>query len=178
MIFFYFPLRVFFSQIYLTSCITEFFSLQVLKEDIDNNGSNSHHQSSPSPSYSPTVSSPYMHPHHYRYDQRMQNTGGTSFEKRPLPSPNEILQESVRASVLRDGSKAAGRPGSPGPLSLSYRASSSNLPGQPEADAPSENRFNPDQATALICPESNTSDQCQDPGCPEGTDKSCKKNYP
>lgn len=145
--------------------------LKVLnKEDLDNNGSNSHQQSSPSPSYSPTVSSPYMHPHHYRYDQRMQNAGNAaSFEKRPLRSPNEILQESVRASVLRDGSKAAGRPGSPGPLSLAYRpsSSSSNLPGQPEADAPSENRFDPDPGTALICPESNTSDRCQDPGCPE-----------
>ncbi|KAJ8920996.1 hypothetical protein NQ315_015792 [Exocentrus adspersus] len=155
--------------------------LKVLKEDTDNGGvgANSHHQSSPSPSYSPTVSSPYMHPHHYRYDQRMQTTGGggggggssaaSPFEKRPLRSPNEILQESVRASVLRDGSKAVGRPGSPGPLSLAYRpsSSSSNLPGQPEGDASSENRFDPDQATALICPESNTSERCQDPGCPE-----------
>ncbi|KAJ8943845.1 hypothetical protein NQ314_009612 [Rhamnusium bicolor] len=142
--------------------------LKVLKEDLDNNASNSHHQSSPSPSYSPTVSSPYMHPHHYRYDQRMPTTG-TSFEKRPLRSPNEILQESVRASVLRDGSKAAGRPSSPGPLSLAYRpsSSSSNLPSQPEADAPPENRFDPDPATALICPESNNADRCQDPGCPE-----------
>ncbi|KAJ8979564.1 hypothetical protein NQ317_012953 [Molorchus minor] len=111
---------------------------------------------------------PYMHPHHYnRYDQRMPPTSSANFEKRPLRSPNEILQESVRASVLRDGSKAAGRPGSPGPLSLAYRASSSNLPGQPEADAPPENRFDPDQATALICPESNNSERCQDPGCPE-----------
>ncbi|KAJ8960859.1 hypothetical protein NQ318_020157 [Aromia moschata] len=122
--------------------------LKVLKEEnMDNNGGGGgHHQSSPSPSYSPTVPSPYMqHPHHYnRYEQRMPTTGGSgaasAFEKRPLRSPNDLLlQESVRASVLRDGSKAGGRPNSPGgPLSLAaaYRAaSSSNLPaGQSEAD--------------------------------------------
>lgn len=82
-----------------------------------------------------------------------------------------MLQESVRASVLRDGSKA-GRPGSPEPMSLAYKPSSSSMctmPQQPEADAPPENRFDPDPAaTALICPESKTADQCRNPGCPEG----------
>lgn len=146
--------------------------LKVMKEEID--GSNVH-QSSPSPSsYSPAMS-PYMHPHHYRqYEQRLPQSGASYDHKRPLRSPNELLQESVRASVLRDGSKGC-RPSSPssgGPMSLTYRppsSSSCSLPQQHEADAPPENRFDPDPAaTALICPESNTNEQCQDPGCPEG----------
>lgn len=146
--------------------------LKVMKEEIES--SPNLPQSSPSPSsYSPAMS-PYMHPHHYRqYEQRMPTTGA-SFEtahKRPLRSPSEMLQESVRASVLRDGSKA-GRPPSPGPMSLAYRpssSSSSSLPQQPEADAaPPENRFDPDPAaTALVCPESNSIDRCNDPDCPE-----------
>lgn len=144
--------------------------LKVMKDDGDG-------QSMPSPSYSPAMS-PYMHPHHYRqYEQRLPATGASFDHKRPLRSPNEMLQESVRASVLRDGSKA-GRPPSPGPMSLAYRPSSSSscsLPPQPEADAPPENRFDPDPAaTALICPESNTAEHCQDPGCPEGTRKNTR----
>ncbi|XP_063922457.1 zinc finger protein chinmo-like isoform X2 [Zophobas morio] len=148
--------------------------LKVLKEEMETSSSN-HHQSSPSPSYSPAMS-PYMHPHHYRqYEQRMPATGAAfeSAMKRPLRSPSETLHESVRASVLRDGSKTtttSGRPGSPGhgPLSLAFRPSSScSLPLQPEADAPPENRFDPDPATAVVCPESNTSECCQDTGCAE-----------
>lgn len=147
--------------------------LKVMKEEIE---SSNLPQSSPSPSsYSPAMS-PYMPPHHYRqYEQRMPQTGA-SYEpvhKRPLRSPNEILQESVRASVLRDGSKA-GRPPSPGPMSLAYRPASSSscsMQQQPEADAPPENRFDPDpNATAMVCPESNSIDH-RDPGCPEGTSK-------
>ncbi|KAF5289889.1 hypothetical protein FQA39_LY14951 [Lamprigera yunnana] len=144
--------------------------LRVLNEDSD--GTNLQQQSSPSPSYSPAMS-PYMHPHHYRqYDQRIATSNNTSFEpstKRSLRSPNELLQETVRASVLRDGSKA-GRPGSPGPMSLAYRPSSSSSCSlqQLETDGTSENRFNSETtATALICPESKTNDQCRDPGCPE-----------
>lgn len=147
--------------------------LKVSKDEPEGSNSNLH-QSSPSPSYSPAMS-PYMHPHHYRQYEHL--SGGASFEsnssmKRPLRSPNEMLQESLRASVLRDGSKA-GRPGSPEPMSLAYRPSSSSsmcpLPQQPEADAPPENRFDPDPAaTALICPESNTADHCHAPGRPEG----------
>lgn len=90
--------------------------------------------------------------------------------KRPLRSPSEIKQEAAnRASVLRDGSKAAGRPGSPGQM-FAYRPSSSlsNLPSQPGGDSPPESRFDPDPAAALICPESNTVDRFQDPGCAEG----------
>ncbi|CAH0557309.1 unnamed protein product [Brassicogethes aeneus] len=130
------------------------------KEDLDTSGSN-HHQSSPSPSYSPAMS-PYMHPLYRGYEQRLP-TSSAAYEnplKRPLRSPNEILQESVRASVLRDGSKTMGRPGSPGPLSLAYRppsSSSCSLPTQHEADAPPENRFDPDPATA-ICPETNNTE--------------------
>lgn len=148
--------------------------LKLIKEEMDPQPSSLPPQSSPShSSFSPAMS-PYMYPHHYRqYEQRLPSTGA-AFEplhKRPLRSPNELLQESVRASVLRDGSKA-GRPTSPGPMSLAYRPSSSSscsLPPQPEADAPPENRFDPDPAaTALICPESNTANHCQDPGCPEG----------
>lgn len=149
--------------------------LKVLKEEMDTSStSNNHHQSSPSPSYSPAMS-PYMHPHHYRqYEQRMPATGA-AFEnsmKRPLRSPNDTLHESIRASVLRDGSKSSGRPGSPthGPLSLAFRPSSScSLPLQPEADAPPENRFDPDPATAVVCPESNTSECCLNTGCAEGS---------
>lgn len=148
--------------------------LRVLKEEGE--GSNLQQQSSPSPSYSPAMS-PYMHPHHFRqYDQRIPTSSTSSFEpttKRSLRSPNDLLQETVRASVLRDGSKA-GRPGSPGgPMSLAYRPSSSSscsLPQQPEADGPPEGGFNSSErtATAMICPESNSSEQCGDPGCPEG----------
>lgn len=122
-------------------------------------------QERPSPSpYSPM--SPYMHPPHYRpYDQR------SATERRTLRSPSELLQESVRASVLRDGSKA-GRPPSPGPMSLAYRPSSSSscsLPTQQEADAPPEqHRFDPEPAAALICPEPSSEQQRRDPGCPEG----------
>lgn len=68
--------------------------LKVLKDEVDTSNSN-HHQSSPSPSYSPAMS-PYMH--HYRpYDQQM-GSNGNSFEsggnsmKRQLRSPNELLQ--------------------------------------------------------------------------------------
>lgn len=145
--------------------------LRVLNEDGE--GANLQQQSSPSPSYSPAMS-PYMHHHYRQYDQRIPTSSSTSFEptsKRSLRSPSELLQETVRASVLRDGSKA-GRPGSPGPMSLGYRPSSSSscsLPQQPEADGPPENRFNSETtATALICPESNSNEQCRDPGCPEG----------
>lgn len=131
--------------------------LKVLKEEADAaTATGTPHQSSPSPSsaYSPAMS-PYLH--HYRPYER------AAYEhKRPLRSPSELLQESVRASVLRDG-KAAARPSSP--MSLAYRPSS----GQHEADGPPENRFDPDAATALICPEAKSNDQCQDPGCPEGT---------
>lgn len=159
--------------------------LNILKEEMDSSNSQQQQQqqqqqqpqSSPSPSYSPTMS-PYMQPpHHYRqYDQRIPS-GGSSFEnlnnmKRSQRSPSieQALQD--RASVLRDGSKS-GRPGSPGPLSLAYRpspTSSCPYPNQPnqEADAPPENRFDPDPATALICPESDSANLCQDPGCPEG----------
>ncbi|GJQ67281.1 putative metal ion binding protein [Trypoxylus dichotomus] len=118
-------------------------------------------QERPSPSpYSPM--SPYIPPPHYRpYDQRLS-------DRRPLRSPNELLQESVRASVLRDGSKA-GRPTSPGPMSLAYRPSSSSscsLPTQQEADAPPEqHRF--DQETANVCPEPSSEQQHRDLGCPE-----------
>lgn len=53
---------------------------------------------------------------------------------------------------------------------VTYRASSStsNPPSQPGSDDAPEARFNPDAATALICPESKTSENYQDPGCPEG----------
>lgn len=47
-------------------------------------------------------------------------------------------------------------------------SSSSSLPNQPGGEDPPEGRFDPDPATALICPESNNSDKCQNPGCPEG----------
>lgn len=76
------------------------------KEEADGNQHHNHPVSSPS-SYSP-VMSPYMHPHHYRqYEQRLPASGNVydSPRKRHLPSPSELLQESVRASVLRDGSK-------------------------------------------------------------------------
>ncbi|XP_028137110.1 zinc finger protein chinmo isoform X2 [Diabrotica virgifera virgifera] len=145
--------------------------IKVPKEEIDTPVSNtSHHQSSPSPSYSPTMS-PYMHPHHYRpYEPRMATPGapyGDNAMKRPLRSPSDLMQDN-RVSVLRDGSKAVGRPGSPGQM-CAYRPSSSlsNLPSQPGGDSPPESRFDPDPATALICPESNTLDRFQDPGCPE-----------
>lgn len=121
-------------------------------------------QQRPSP-YSPM--SPYIHPPHYRppYDQRL------SSDRRPLRSPNELLQESLRASVLRDGSKA-GRPTSPGPMSLAYRppsSSSCSLPTQQEADAPpDQHRFDLEPATAPVCPEPSSEQQQRDPGCPEG----------
>lgn len=163
--------------------------LKMLKEDPDQAPTNSNlHQSSPSPSYSPAMS-PYMQSHsHYRQYEQQQHMpggggGGGSFEsgsgmKRPLRSPNEMMQESLRESVLRDGSKA-GRPGSPPDhMNLSYRPSSSSgcpLPQQPEGDGARDNRFESDQpATALRCPESNNAERCRDPGCPEG--KSFKRN--
>lgn len=140
--------------------------LRVLNDENENN--NVQHQSSPSPTYSPSMS-PYVHPQHYRqYDQRIPTTNTSSFDstsKRALRSPNDLLQETVRASVLRDGSKAA-RPGSPNPMGLSYRPSSSSscsLPQQPEPDGTPET-----SATALICPETTNNEQCRDPGCPEG----------
>lgn len=161
--------------------------LKVLKDEIES--TSNQHQSSPSPSYSPAMS-PYMHPHHYRqYEQRMPATGAafeSSTMKRPLRSPSDMSHEPFRASVLRDGSKTAGRPTSPEPLSFALRPSSSSsctLPSsQPEADAPPpENRFDPNPATAAICPESNNTttttnntsssgnDQCcQNTGCAEG----------
>lgn len=76
------------------------------KEESDSSQAMHHPVSSPS-SYSPAMS-PYMHPHHYRqYEQRLPSTASIydSPRKRHLPSPSELLQESVRASVLRDGSK-------------------------------------------------------------------------
>nr|XP_022908895.1 zinc finger protein chinmo isoform X1 [Onthophagus taurus] len=125
-----------------------------------------HEDERPTPSpYSPM--SPYsMHPPHYRpYDQRM-----TPVDRRSLRSPNDMHPESIRPSVLRDCSKV-GRPPSPGPMSLAYRPSSSSscsLPTQQEADAPPEHRFDQEPAaTALICPEPSTNQQCVDPGCPE-----------
>lgn len=81
------------------------------------------HQSSPSPSYSPAMS-PYMqHPHYRQYEPHLGGGGGAGGggSLRALRSPNEMLQESLRESVLRDGSKQGGRPGSPPePLSM-YR---------------------------------------------------------
>lgn len=97
-----------------------------MKEEVDNMPPTStHHQSSPSPSYSPVMSPYTMHPHHYRpYEQqRLPPVSSASYEnsmKRPLKSPNEIMQESVRATVLRDA-KQPTRPGSPGPVSRIYR---------------------------------------------------------
>ncbi|KAL3280829.1 hypothetical protein HHI36_004060 [Cryptolaemus montrouzieri] len=154
--------------------------LKILSEELEN--ANNHqqqsqpHQSSPSPSYSPSMS-PYLQSHHHyrQYDQRIPSSG-SAFEnlnnmKRSQRSPTSEQSLQDRASVLRDGSKS-GRPGSPGPLSLAYRPSPSSscpFPSQPsqEADAPPENRFDPDPATALICPESDSANMCQDPGCPE-----------
>ncbi|CAH1969001.1 unnamed protein product [Acanthoscelides obtectus] len=172
--------------------------LKLIKEELDTSPTpptSTHqpqqHQSSPSPSYSPAMS-PYMHPHPYgRYEQRMapaSSTGGPgsgaatpNYEgaggvKRQLRSPSELMQESIRASVLRDGKQQQGAPPlSPGAAAsgqqpgqgapLGYR--SSNLPNQPGSDDASETRFDPDPATALICPESKKIDRCQDPGCPE-----------
>ncbi|XP_023015122.1 chronologically inappropriate morphogenesis isoform X2 [Leptinotarsa decemlineata] len=152
--------------------------IKIPKEEIETPVSNAHHQSSPSPSYSPAMS-PYMHPHHYRpYDSPRMPASAPPYDnsmKRPLrSSPNEVMQqqESVRVSVLRDGSKATGRPGSPpggGHVSHPYRPSSSlsNLPSQPGGEDSPENRFDPDPATAMICPESSSLDRSQDPGCAE-----------
>ncbi|KAG5896893.1 hypothetical protein JTB14_033531 [Gonioctena quinquepunctata] len=146
--------------------------MKIPKEEIDTPVSTAHHQSSPSPSYSPAMS-PYMHSHHYRpYESPRMSNACPTYEnsmKRPLRSPNEIMQESVRVSVLRDGSKATGRPPSPGQLSHPYRpsSSSSNLPNQPGGDGSPENRFDPDPATALVCPESTNLERAQDPGCAE-----------
>lgn len=117
-------------------------------------------QERPTP-YSPM--SPYMLPPHYRpYDQRLTT------DRRPLRSPNDLLSDSIRASVLRDGTKVV-RPSSPGPMSLPYRPSSScSLPTQQEADAPpDQQRFDQtEHATALVCPE--PSKERRDAGCPEG----------
>ncbi|KAF7268008.1 hypothetical protein GWI33_018809 [Rhynchophorus ferrugineus] len=136
---------------------------KILKEDPENNQSN-HQQSSPSPSYSPKMS-PYMH-HHYRPYERLSSTN-SQYEMKHPRSPNELVQEN-RASVLRDGSKRAG---SPAPLSLAYRPSSSSscsAPPHNEADAPPDEMYEAtDRATALICPETTNADRCQDPGCPE-----------
>lgn len=81
------------------------------------------HQSSPSPSYSPAMSPYLQHPHYRQYEQHLGSSGsggGGGGSLRSLRSPNEMLQESLRESVLRDGSKQGGRPGSPEPLSM-YR---------------------------------------------------------
>lgn len=141
--------------------------LNQIKEEIDNANHNQQPQSSPSPSYSPAMS-PYMHQHYRQYEQRAPS-GGAAFEnnmkQRGQRSPTEMQD---RASVLRDGK--SGRPSSPGPLSLAFRPSPNSCnfsSSQPEADAPPESRFDPDPATALICPESNSANVCQDPGCPE-----------
>ncbi|CAH1183373.1 unnamed protein product [Phaedon cochleariae] len=168
--------------------------LKVLKEEMDSTPlpNSTHHQSSPSPSYSPSMS-PYMHQQHlYRHqypDQQQQQrcpTSGTAhpYDRRPqrsptdsarasLCSPNEsarrrspntVMQESVRASVLRDGSRAAGRPGSPGPLSLGYRpsSSSSSLPGQEGAQEGAG------EGGGQTCVEGmGTEVAARDPGCPE-----------
>lgn len=134
----------------------------------------------PSPSsYSPAMS-PYMQPHHYRnHEQRISNqniNSGPNYDsprKRPLRSPNELLQDAaaVRASVLRDGSKAVAgsRPGSPscanaggGPLSLAFRpssSSSSSLPPQPEADAPPEHKYEPSEVNATAATGNSTFDR-------------------
>lgn len=140
---------------------------KILKEEAENNQpTNQQQQSSPSPSYSPKMS-PYMH-HHYRPYDRLSSTN-SQYEMKHPRSPNDLVQEN-RASVLRDGSK---RTGSPTPLSLAYRpTSSSSCPAPPahnEADAPPpDQRYEAtDRATALICPETTNADRCQDPGCPE-----------
>lgn len=81
------------------------------------------HQSSPSPSYSPAMSPYLQHPHYRQYEQHMGGGAGAGGggSLRSLRSPNEMLQESLRESVLRDGSKQqGGRPGSPESLSM-YR---------------------------------------------------------
>lgn len=158
-------------------------------KDQDNDPSSIQQQTAPSPSsYSSAMTTPYMHPHHYRqYDQRLPQPAtpyDSPRKQRLLHSPSELaMQESVRASVLRDGSKA-GRPGSPTPMSLAYRpssSSSSSLPPQPEADAPPEHRFDdantgaattvPFDRTAAV-EESNCVDHHKksqsDLGCPEG----------
>lgn len=111
--------------------------------------------------YSPM--SPYIPPPHYRpYDQRLPT------DRRPLRSPND---ETVRASVLRDGSKT-GRPPTPGSISRAYRppsSSSCGLPTQQEADAPPEQHgFDTEPITTLMCQEPSSEQQRRDPGCPEG----------
>lgn len=88
-----------------------------------------HPASSPSTTYSQSpVMSPYMHPFHQRMYDRHPSTAVSPYDsrKRHLPpsppdaaSATTALHESVRASVLRDGSKAA-RNSSPQPMGLGY----------------------------------------------------------
>lgn len=106
---------------------------KMLKEEQDGGGAGSNpssnpqqhqqHQSSPSPSYSPAMSPYLQHPHYRQYEPHMGGAAGPGGggSLRALRSPNEMLQESLRESVLRDGSKQGGRPGSPPePMSM-YR---------------------------------------------------------
>lgn len=100
-----------------------------MKEEVDvMPPTSTHHQSSPSPSYSPALSPYQMHHHHYRpYEQpqRLPPVSSASYDnsmKRPSKSPNDNMQEPVRSTVLIDGSKRGGRPGSPGgSISRGYR---------------------------------------------------------
>lgn len=88
----------------------------------------SHAASSPSTTYSQSpVMSPYMHPYHQRIYDRHPSTAVSPYESRKRhhpPSPPDAasataaLHESVRASVLRDGSKTART--SPQPMGLGY----------------------------------------------------------
>lgn len=102
-----------------------------------------HHPSTSSSSYSP-VMSPYMHPPHYRpaYEQRLPASApppshyDASPRKRHHRSSSEAIQDStVRASVLRDGSKSrtAPEPEKHSPISLAYRpVSQPQQPQEPE----------------------------------------------
>lgn len=89
-----------------------------------------HTASSPaSTTYSQSpVMSPYMHPYQRQYGDRLPSTAVSPYENRKRhlpPSPPDAasaaaaLHESVRASVLRDGSKAA-RTSSPQSMALAY----------------------------------------------------------
>ncbi|XP_067007601.1 broad-complex core protein isoforms 1/2/3/4/5 isoform X3 [Anabrus simplex] len=110
-----------------------------------------HHAStSASASYSP-VMSPYMHPPHYRpaYEQRVPASAPASSHydasprKRHHRSSSEAMQDAaaVRASVLRDGSKA--RPTEAeklSPMSLAYRPSLSQPQPQVESESKSDDK--------------------------------------
>lgn len=81
-----------------------------------------HQQHHASTSYSPAL---YMHPHHYRYEQRVpaspSHYDAPPPRKRHHRSSSEVMQDAaVRASVLRDGSKSSEMLS---PLSLAYRSS-------------------------------------------------------